>query len=279
MGFLSSVEKKAPGAPEGITRPDQFSERNTEKYIPRPMQPRPSLVVGGPAYFTPEGYEAPRQPEQAFMPTNKMPDPIGEQFRRANPRPMDEMELYSPAYAASQNSMSMGDFLNSRRYANSDLQSLFNFDDDRSSLPNVDGTYDQMQPMPPSPDPKYATFEVATMPVGDPVPFVPPVQTTAQQLQQAPVMPSNVGLNFSNPNTIPSEAEIRRRIEAAGYMPPMMPAPMMPAQPPMMPAPMMPAALDVAPVAPPSLAPKMPPMMPSLRPNVSEKMIDSRFTK
>ena len=265
MGLFKSL-KKAPGAPEGITRPDQFSERNTEKYIPRPMQPRPSLVVGGPAYFTPEGYEAPRQPEQAFMPTDKMPDPIGEQFRRANPRPMDEMELYSPAYAASQNSMSMGDFLNSRRYANSDLQSLFNFDDDRSSLPNVDGTYDQMQPMLPSPDPKYATFNERMLERARGY-TSPAQQPIAQQLQQAPVMPSNVGLNFSNPNTIPSEAEIRRRIEAAGYMPPMMPAPMMP------------AALDVAPVAPPSLAPKMPPMMPSLRPNVSEKIIDSRFTK
>ena len=49
------------------------------------QQPRPSLIVGGPAYFTPEGYEAPRQPEQAFMPTDRMPDPIGEQFRRERP--------------------------------------------------------------------------------------------------------------------------------------------------------------------------------------------------
>ena len=54
-----------------------------------PRQPRPSLVVGGPAYFTPEGYQAPVQPEQAFMPTDTKPDPIGENFRRQYPdRPM-----------------------------------------------------------------------------------------------------------------------------------------------------------------------------------------------
>ena len=54
-----------------------------------PRQPRPSLIVGGPAYFTPEGYQAPVQPEQAFMPTDTRPDPIGENFRRQYPdRPM-----------------------------------------------------------------------------------------------------------------------------------------------------------------------------------------------
>ena len=56
-----------------------------EKKFPPPMQPRPSLTVGGPAYFTPEGYEAPRQPEQAFMPTDTRPDPIGDNFRRPYP--------------------------------------------------------------------------------------------------------------------------------------------------------------------------------------------------
>ena len=52
-----------------------------------PTPPRSTLVVGGPAYYTPEGYEAPRQPVQSFMPTDTRPDPIGDQFRRANPPP------------------------------------------------------------------------------------------------------------------------------------------------------------------------------------------------
>lgn len=55
---------------------------------PPPMQPRPSLVVGGPAFFTPEGYQAPVQPEQAFMPTDRRPDPIGDNFSRPYERPI-----------------------------------------------------------------------------------------------------------------------------------------------------------------------------------------------
>ena len=54
---------------------------------PMPTPPRSTLVVGGPAYYTPEGYEAPRQPVQSFMPTDTRPDPIGDQFRRVNPPP------------------------------------------------------------------------------------------------------------------------------------------------------------------------------------------------
>jgi len=74
-------------APPGITRPDQFAERNTQP-MPQPMMgPRPSLIVGGPAYFTPEGYQAPVQPAQSFMPTNVAPDPIRDQFNRMNPTP------------------------------------------------------------------------------------------------------------------------------------------------------------------------------------------------
>ena len=63
---------------------------------PRPMQPRPSLVVGGPAYFTPEGYQAPVQPEQAFMPTDRRPDPIGDNFRRPYERPIMPMPSPTP---------------------------------------------------------------------------------------------------------------------------------------------------------------------------------------
>lgn len=63
---------------------------------PQPMQPRPSLVVGGPAFFTPEGYQAPVQPEQAFMPTDRRPDAIGDNFRRPYERPIMPMPSPTP---------------------------------------------------------------------------------------------------------------------------------------------------------------------------------------
>ena len=63
---------------------------------PPPMQPRPSLVVGGPAFFTPEGYQAPVQPEQAFMPTDRRPDPIGDNFSRPYERPIMPMPMPRP---------------------------------------------------------------------------------------------------------------------------------------------------------------------------------------
>ena len=63
---------------------------------PPPMQPRPSLVVGGPAFFTPEGYQAPVQPEQAFMPTDRRPDPIADNFSRPYQRPIMPMPMPRP---------------------------------------------------------------------------------------------------------------------------------------------------------------------------------------
>ena len=47
--------------------------------------PRPTLIQGGPAFFTPEGYVPPVQPEQAFLPTDVMRDPIADMFA-AQPR-------------------------------------------------------------------------------------------------------------------------------------------------------------------------------------------------
>ena len=55
--------------------------------MPTPPRQANSLIVGGPAYFTPEGYQAPYQPEQSFMPTNVAPDPIRDQFNRMYPTP------------------------------------------------------------------------------------------------------------------------------------------------------------------------------------------------
>ena len=48
---------------------------------------RPTLIQGGPAFFTPEGYVPPVQPEQAFMPTDVMRDPIADMFA-AQPEPI-----------------------------------------------------------------------------------------------------------------------------------------------------------------------------------------------
>ena len=53
--------------------------------MPTPPRQANTLVVGGPAYFTPEGYQAPIQPTQSFMPTNRAPDPIRDQFNRPLP--------------------------------------------------------------------------------------------------------------------------------------------------------------------------------------------------
>tara|TARA_R100001126_G_scaffold99281_1_gene74621 strand:+ start:220 stop:1104 length:885 start_codon:yes stop_codon:yes gene_type:complete len=46
---------------------------------------RPTLIQGGPAFFTPEGYVPPVQPEQAFMPTDVMRDPIADMFAAQPP--------------------------------------------------------------------------------------------------------------------------------------------------------------------------------------------------
>jgi len=46
---------------------------------------RSTLIQGGPAFFTPEGYVPPVQPEQAFMPTDVMRDPIADMFAAQPP--------------------------------------------------------------------------------------------------------------------------------------------------------------------------------------------------
>jgi hypothetical protein len=68
---------------------------------PEPMPiGRPTAVVGGPAYFTPQGYNAPPQPTQAFMPTDVRPDPIGQQFMRQMESPMGQQ--FQQQYEATQ---------------------------------------------------------------------------------------------------------------------------------------------------------------------------------
>jgi len=75
---------RVPGYSQGLGQaPGQMA------LPPEPMPiGRPTAVVGGPAYFTPQGYNAPPQPTEAFMPTDRMPDPIGQQFMRQYESPM-----------------------------------------------------------------------------------------------------------------------------------------------------------------------------------------------
>tara|TARA_R100001440_G_scaffold33343_2_gene52264 strand:- start:64 stop:1041 length:978 start_codon:yes stop_codon:yes gene_type:complete len=96
MGFFKNLQGST-AAPRFQNQ--QFGEVERIQPMPappQPMQPRPSLVVGGPAFFTPEGYQAPVQPEQAFMPTDRRPDPIGDSFSRPYERPIMPMPMPRP---------------------------------------------------------------------------------------------------------------------------------------------------------------------------------------
>ena len=82
MGIFDAMRK-------GVAERKGIPGRDAGATQARPTQqqqaPRPTLVQGGPAYFTPEGYRPPMQPQQAFMPTDTMGDPIGDMFRRQLP--------------------------------------------------------------------------------------------------------------------------------------------------------------------------------------------------
>ena len=69
MGFLNKILQ---------------AQRQAQGEVPTPA-PRPTLIQGGPAFFTPEGYVPPVQPEQAFMPTDVMRDPIADMFAAQPP--------------------------------------------------------------------------------------------------------------------------------------------------------------------------------------------------
>ena len=80
MGLFSKLSKATR---KGI--PGRDSGGGMGSAMARPAAPRPTLVQGGPAYFTPEGYTPPIQPEQAFMPTDVMRDPIRDMFAAQPP--------------------------------------------------------------------------------------------------------------------------------------------------------------------------------------------------
>lgn len=87
---------RVPGYSQGLAQaPGQMA------LPPEPMPiGRPTAVVGGPAYFTPQGYNAPPQPTEAFMPTDRAPDPIGQQFMRQMQSPMGQQ--FQQQYEATQ---------------------------------------------------------------------------------------------------------------------------------------------------------------------------------
>jgi len=87
---------RVPGYDQGLSQaPGQMA------LPPEPMPiGRPTAVVGGPAYFTPQGYNAPPQPTEAFMPTDRAPDPIGQQFMRQMQSPMGQQ--FQQQYEATQ---------------------------------------------------------------------------------------------------------------------------------------------------------------------------------
>ena len=113
MGIFSSL-KNARTAPTGVQNQMYGQPSRVPGYSqglgqapgqmalpPEPMPiGRPTAVVGGPAYFTPQGYNAPPQPTQAFMPTDVRPDPIGQQFMRQMQSPMGQQ--FQAQYEATQ---------------------------------------------------------------------------------------------------------------------------------------------------------------------------------
>ena len=88
MGLFKNAMRK------GI--PGRDSVGGMGSAMARPAPPRPTLIQGGPAYFTPEGYRPPMQPEQAFMPTDTMGDPIGDMFRRQLPPVRNQLPRMPP---------------------------------------------------------------------------------------------------------------------------------------------------------------------------------------
>ena len=81
MGLFSKLAKATR---QGI--PGRDSGGGMGSAMARPVAPRPTLIQGGPAYFTPEGYVPPVQPEQSFMPTDVMRDPIADMFAAQPPQ-------------------------------------------------------------------------------------------------------------------------------------------------------------------------------------------------
>ena len=115
---------------------------------------RPTLIQGGPAFFTPEGYVPPVQPEQAFLPTDVMRDPIADMFAAQPPlnRVPGPPKMIDPPKPPDQI-----------------------FIDDMPPM-REEPPMDFPMPQPPVEMPIVEDDPImSSLPVGDPVPFVPPV--------------------------------------------------------------------------------------------------------
>jgi len=76
----TGVQNQMYGQPSGVPGYSQgLGQAPGQMALPPEPMPigRPTAVVGGPAYFTPQGYNAPPQPTEAFMPTDRAPIQLG----------------------------------------------------------------------------------------------------------------------------------------------------------------------------------------------------------
>ena len=134
---------RVPGYSQGLGQaPGQMA------LPPEPMPiGRPTAVVGGPAYFTPEGYNAPPQPTEAFMPTDRMPDPIGQQFMRQMQSPMGQQ--FQAQYEATQAPMREAEMA---KRAEEQAAQDARFQEMMDRIAELEGQLAQPEPMPePSP--------------------------------------------------------------------------------------------------------------------------------
>jgi len=134
---------RVPGYSQGLGQaPGQMA------LPPEPMPiGRPTAVVGGPAYFTPQGYNAPPQPTEAFMPTDVRPDPIGQQFMRQMESPMGKQ--FQAQYEATQAPMREAEMA---RRAEEQAAQDTRFQELMDRIAELEGQLAQPEPMPePSP--------------------------------------------------------------------------------------------------------------------------------
>src|SRR6056300_80952 len=134
---------RVPGYSQGLGQaPGQM------ELPPEPMHiGRPTAVVGGPAYFTPQGYNAPPQPTEAFMPTDRAPDPIGQQFMRQMQSPMGQQ--FQQQYEATQAPIREADMA---RRAEEQAAQDARFQEMMDRIAELEGQLAQPEPMPePSP--------------------------------------------------------------------------------------------------------------------------------
>ena len=130
---------RVPGYSQGLGQaPGQMA------LPPEPMPiGRPTAVVGGPAYFTPEGYNAPPQPTEAFMPTDVRPDPIGQQFMRQMQSPMGQQ--FQAQYEATQAPMREAEMA---RRAEEQAAQDARFQEMMDRIAELEGQLAQPSPMP-----------------------------------------------------------------------------------------------------------------------------------